>query len=405
MIRPVVTHTGAAVFGAIISYGVLELSSKYNYYKNDDNKYSTTTQIIPPIRHPITLFHPNPNLTIAYDSRTKVPSYVVERIIRPKDTGALVARNRMHFQFYEESSNSLPPHQRSRNSYYHKSGYDKGHMAPASNYKHSADEMRDTFCLTNVAPQVPVLNRVIMSRLEELTRKLALDHLEKNEDNNKDETISRSAFIITGPMFLPNQSISRTTDQKRIYEYHYKGIGDPPSIIHVPTHFFKMVLIFKEDDQEDDSSSTSFNGVLDQFAAWVIPNNEDFFQRMILQDDAKINLQDFLVRPSDIEAVTGLQFFSGDASTTNDGPVMKVLDILTERVWREHGRLSKVSLLTDGSYGEEDDMEYGSSKAKRAKERQQLRKLDDGNHLPSHICTGGKCSHMIKMSKSSIVAK
>lgn len=43
---------------------------------------------------------------------------------------------------------------RPRNDDYMHSGFDRGHLVPAANYKWSQQAMNDTFSLTNVAPQV-----------------------------------------------------------------------------------------------------------------------------------------------------------------------------------------------------------------------------------------------------------
>ena len=39
------------------------------------------------------------------------------------------------------------------NKDYWDSGWSRGHMAPAGNYKHSQESMDDTFYLTNIVPQ------------------------------------------------------------------------------------------------------------------------------------------------------------------------------------------------------------------------------------------------------------
>ncbi len=39
------------------------------------------------------------------------------------------------------------------NSDYRRSGWSRGHMAAAGNYKHCQKSMNDTFYLTNVVPQ------------------------------------------------------------------------------------------------------------------------------------------------------------------------------------------------------------------------------------------------------------
>lgn len=48
----------------------------------------------------------------------------------------------------------IPERFRSKLRDYYKSGYDRGHMAPALNHKSSQQDMDDTFYLTNMSPQV-----------------------------------------------------------------------------------------------------------------------------------------------------------------------------------------------------------------------------------------------------------
>jgi DNA/RNA endonuclease G (NUC1) len=259
--------------------------------------------------------------------------------------------------------------------------------------------MRDTFCLTNIAPQTPVVNRFIMSRLEEFTRNLIIaqqdshdkDRNDKDKEHDSTSSSFNEAYIITGPMFLPNQIINTQNNKeypimKNRYQYTFQGIGEPPSIINVPTHFFKMIITFKKNKAENQR-------VVDKFAAWVIPNSDEFFRR--LSDDSAfprgINLQDFLVRPTDIEAVTGIRFFPNDDRI--HGGQIQIMDILTESVWSEQGKKSNVLLLSDGG-----TMNNGPSKSKIAKNRKQLKEFN--SHIPSHFCSRGRCNHIIKVRKN-----
>jgi endonuclease G, mitochondrial len=402
MFRSLVTHTAAAICGALSSYAFIQQFSQEEKKEKDSDQQDE--HFPGSILHPITIFQPNPNLSIAYNAQSKIPCYVVERISmdRKYDQSELISRSKIKQNFYEEST-ILPTHQRSRNSYFHKSGFDKGHLAPASNYRHSEEEMRDTFCLTNIAPQTPLVNRVIMSRLEEFTRNLLVVGLQQDSNDDKkddhDDDDGKEAYIITGPMFLPNQIIhvqnNRGDDydhMKKLYQYTFQGIGEPPSIVHVPTHFFKMVITLTKTKGEKSRL------VVDKFAAWVIPNNDEFFHKM----NDTINLQDFLVRPTDIEAVTGIRFFAKD---DNSHGQIQIMDILTESVWSEQGKKSNVLLLSDGGTRMDNDkvqqqQRYVPSKSKQAKNRKQLQEFD--SHIPSHFCARGKCNHIIKLWKNNI---
>jgi endonuclease G len=56
------------------------------------------------------------------------------------------------------------------NTDYSKSGFDRGHMAPAADAS-SPTEMYDTFLLTNMTPQAPTLNQVSWKKMEDQIRK------------------------------------------------------------------------------------------------------------------------------------------------------------------------------------------------------------------------------------------
>lgn len=57
--------------------------------------------------------------------------------------------------------------------HYAKSGYDKGHLAPAADFAHSREEMESTFDYVNCLPQRPALNRGIWKHDETMVRKLS----------------------------------------------------------------------------------------------------------------------------------------------------------------------------------------------------------------------------------------
>lgn len=94
---------------------------------------------------------------------------------------------------------------------YRRSGFDRGHMAPAADMKWSDRAMRDCHYLTNIAPQDHQLNSGRWNSLEQKCRTIA----------RRDSAI----IIITGPVLTDR--ITRT-------------IG--PSQVAVPERFFKVIL-------------------------------------------------------------------------------------------------------------------------------------------------------------------
>ena len=107
------------------------------------------------------------------------------------------------------------------NEDYTRSGYDRGHLAPAGDMKWSAKAMRESFYLSNICPQKPKLNRGIWKDLEEQCRLWALDN--------------GSLLIVTGPVItgdMKRLGKNRVAIPKAFYKvlcYHtekgYKGIG------------------------------------------------------------------------------------------------------------------------------------------------------------------------------------
>ena len=319
---------------------------------------SSISSVLPIIKSPISIFQPNPNLQIAYDARTKNPIYVMERI---RLSAGNKTADRATKTFHE--SKDIPSYHRSRNGYYRKSGYDRGHMAAAAN--HSSDEEMDhTFSLCNVSPQHPVMNRIVWSRLENLTRKLVGQE--------------RSAIVITGPLWMPNKIIRGDNGQKDKFLYSHHGIGVPPSIVQVPTHFFKIVYTFLEDSDDNEVES---------FAAFVVPNAS-------FHGVKSVNLQNYLVRLTDLEATTGLTFFP-----TFDDERLEVFDLITEEVWMKGNAAvndfdNEASLIDGECIG---SSQLVLSKNRKGKIRKRLKELSEGCTLLKHMCADGACRDLIKL--------
>lgn len=100
------------------------------------------------------------------------------------------------------------------NEDYTRSGYDRGHLAPAGDMKWSAKAMRESFYLSNICPQKPKLNRGIWKDLEEQCRLWALDN--------------GSLLIVTGPVI--------TGDMKRLGK----------NKVAIPKSFYKVLCYYTE---------------------------------------------------------------------------------------------------------------------------------------------------------------
>ncbi|KAL7460487.1 hypothetical protein ACHAXS_000934 [Conticribra weissflogii] len=304
---------------------------------------------------PVKLYQPNDNLFIAFDARTKNPVYVLERLTAfnlknfPKKNKInavnnhqiMASRKNKHFT----AETTLPPTHRSLNSHYKHSGYDRGHLAPAADFPFSDEEMEDTFVLTNISPQLPRVNRGSWLRLEEFVRDVVVAADEGSCDGEEMET-----WVVSGPIWLPSSRTDQTSSGGEGFRYSFDGIGKPPSVVSVPTHFFKVVIVIGKGKTSISKSTRQSSGscieekeiatktrvvAIKKFGAFVLPNSEPQSSGV-----NKIRLVDYLVRLSDLETVTGMEFFpnilgSYDATTMEeDGlPINKeIADALTDDV-------------------------------------------------------------------------
>lgn len=204
-----------------------------------------------------------------YNRQTRNPYWVLEHIT----SESLAARNAdRKYSFFKEDE-QIPEKFRSKLKDYFRSGYDRGHQAPAANAKFSQKAMDETFYLTNMSPQVgDGFNRDYWAHLEYFCRELTKKY--------------RSVRIVTGPLFLPK--VDPIDGKVRVC---YEVIGNPPNVA-VPTHFFKLIVGegYIPNSKSDDIS----------IAAFVLPNEP-------IPNETK--LTDFEVPVDALERSTGLEFF------------------------------------------------------------------------------------------------
>ena len=152
---------------------------------------------------PIRMIRPNPNLEIAFDCRTRIPIYVMEKLTKTTLPERGSGGRRRRPNFHEEKS--IDTEFRSKLSHYHKSGFDRGHMAPGADFP--GDLTQDTYTLANISPQDPVMNKGIWNSLEEWTRRLV---------HSNDVAANSAVYIVTGPLWLPRRQVM---DGKFEYQY------------------------------------------------------------------------------------------------------------------------------------------------------------------------------------------
>jgi len=136
---------------------------------------------------------------------------------------------------------------------YTRSGYDRGHLAPAADMSFSVKTMSESFFMSNMSPQAPQFNRGIWSKLEKQVRHFA--------------TKEKRIVVVTGPILPAEKTITIGANKVTVPQYYYKVIYDttPPE---------KMI-------------------------GFVLPNK-----------GSNADLRTFVVTVDRVEELTGLDFFS-----------------------------------------------------------------------------------------------
>lgn len=137
---------------------------------------------------------------------------------------------------------------------YVKSNYDRGHLAPAADFKWDSTAMNESFYMSNMSPQKPDFNRGIWSSLEGVVR--------NNAYNNE------ILYITTGPVFYEDVT-KKTIGQNKV---------------RVPDAFYKALLVYKNKDKKA--------------IGFLLPNEK-----------GNKPLSSYTLSIDNLEKITGLDFF------------------------------------------------------------------------------------------------
>lgn len=184
---------------------------------------------------------------VLHSGVTKTPLYVAERLNKAHldDAKGEKRTNR----FFADAR--LPMAERAQLADYKRSGWSRGHMAPAADMP-DAQSMAQSFSLANMVPQAPLNNQKPWAGIEQATRKYVM-------------RAKGDVYVITGPVFDDNS----------------ETIG--PSNVRVPKYLFKLVY--------DESSNRAW-------AHWIENTDEARAGRPISYEE--------LVRRTRIEFLPGL---------------------------------------------------------------------------------------------------
>lgn len=186
--------------------------------------------------------------TVSYNSEWKIPNWVGYELLRSELDGGV-----------KRDDNFVPDPQvkgkSAGNADYRRSGFDRGHMAPAADMTWDKQAMQESFYFSNICPQNPNLNSGAWRLLEEQIRLWA----------KKDSAV----IVVCGPIVKPSKK------QKKIGK----------SGVVVPSSFFKVVLVPYDDRPR---------GI-----GFIFKNS-----------DTSKPINSFAVSIDSVESVTGLDFFA-----------------------------------------------------------------------------------------------
>jgi len=141
--------------------------------------------------------------TVRYDTLNRIPVWVAYELSSEETEGESGRESR-----FTTDNNFKWPQATTKD--YSKSGYDRGHMAPAADMKWSPEAMKDCFHLTNICPQSPNLNRRDWKMLEERCRDWARQF--------------GSILIVCGPL-VESDSLGTIGNGVRVPDAFFKAVA------------------------------------------------------------------------------------------------------------------------------------------------------------------------------------
>ena len=108
---------------------------------------------------------------ICYNCKYKTPNLVVYKLY-----GNLVNQNNFKRPSSFRPDYNLPKKCRAYTKDYSKTGFDRGHLANNASFDYDRAIQKETFLLSNIAPQKPQLNRRLWAKIERFARLQAVKY-------------------------------------------------------------------------------------------------------------------------------------------------------------------------------------------------------------------------------------
>ena len=144
---------------------------------------------------------------VLHSGVARAPLYAAEQLTRASIAEA--RRVERIDAFHDEDR--VPPAARARLEDYARSGFDRGHLAPAGDMP-TGEAQAQSFSLANIVPQDRALNRSLWAAIEESTRRLA--------------TRRGQLFVVTGPIYA-GDALATINGRVLVPSQMFKAIYDP----------------------------------------------------------------------------------------------------------------------------------------------------------------------------------
>ena len=138
---------------------------------------------------------------------SRTPLWVAEKLTRDSLIRARSVQREDNFHAEE----TLPPEDRAELHDYARSGFDRGHMAPAADMP-SLTAQHESFSLANIVPQQRQNNQILWAAIEGATRHMT--------------NLRGELYVMTGPIF-EGEKIERINGRVFVPTHIYKAVYDP----------------------------------------------------------------------------------------------------------------------------------------------------------------------------------
>ncbi|MCR5698227.1 MAG: DNA/RNA non-specific endonuclease [Treponemataceae bacterium] len=188
------------------------------------------------------------NYTLCYCEKFEQSEWVAYQLTSSELEKVSSRKNNFHVDPAVSTGSATPAD-------YKGSGYDRGHLAPAADMSFSEEAMDESFFMSNMSPQLPLLNRGLWLEMEKIERGWAEKY--------------GAVYIVSGPVLNSDS---------------FPTIGE--NNVAVPDYFYKILVAF-------DASSSKYVWI-----AYLAPNKTESREP-----------SEFVSTVSHVEELTGIDFF------------------------------------------------------------------------------------------------